>query len=73
MPTIASANSGVAAHRIDIGDRVGRGDRAEIERIVDDRHEKIGRRDDRLTLVQLVDRRIVGRLDADEQRFGTSA
>ena len=43
------------AHRIDIGERVGRGDRAEVERIVDDRHEEIGRGDDRLRGVDLVD------------------
>jgi hypothetical protein len=29
-------------HRIDIGDRIGRGNAAEVEGIVDDGHEKIG-------------------------------
>ena len=48
--------------------RVGRGDRAEVERVVDDRHEEVGRRDDRLVLVELVDGRVVRRLDADQQR-----
>ena len=41
--------------------------RAEIERIVDDRHEEIGGRDDRLALVDPVDRGVVGGLDADER------
>ena len=55
------------AHGVDIRDGVGRGDRAEVERIVDDRHEEIGRRDDRLILADLIDRRVVARLDADQQ------
>ncbi len=59
-----------AAHRVDVGDRVGRRDRAEVARIVDDRHEEVGGRDDRLPLVQPVDGRIVRRLDPDQQRFG---
>jgi hypothetical protein len=57
----------LAAHRVDIGERVGRGDAAEVERIVDDRHEEIGRRDDRLLVVELVDGGIVGGVVADEQ------
>ena len=56
-----------AAHRIDVGDRVGRGDGAEVERVVDDRHEEVGRRDDRLVLVDPVDGGVVGGLDADQQ------
>src|SRR5579864_335310 len=60
---------GCGAHRIDVGQRIRGGDRPEVERIVDDRHEEIRRRDDRLPLVQLVDRGIVGSLDAYEQRF----
>ena len=58
-----------AAHRVDVGDRVGRGDRAEVVRIVDDRHEEVGRRDDRLPLVQLIHGRVVGGLDPDQQRL----
>ena len=56
-----------AAHRVDVGDRVGRGDRAEVVRIVDDRHEEVGRRDDGLAFVQLEDRGVVRGLDADQQ------
>ncbi len=57
----------LAAHRIHVGDRVGRGDASEIERIVDDRHEEVGRRDERLRIVQAIDGRVVARLGADEQ------
>ena len=56
-----------AAHRVNIGDRIRCGDAAEVERIVDDRHEEIGGRDDRLLVVQPIHRRVVGRFDADEQ------
>ena len=56
-----------AAHRVDVGDRVGRGDAAEVERIVDDRREEIGGGDQRLLVVQPVDRRVVGGLGADQQ------
>ncbi len=60
----------LAAHRIDVGDGVGGGDRAEIERIVDDRHEEIGGRDDRLRVVQAIHRRVIARLDSDEELPG---
>ncbi len=56
-----------AAHRIHVADRVGRGDAAEVERVVDDRHEEVGRRDQRLLVVELVDGGVVGGLDADHQ------
>ena len=57
------------AHRIDVADRVRRRDAAEVERIVDDRHEEVGRRDQRLLVVELVDRGVVRGLDADEKLF----
>ena len=56
-----------AAHRVDVADRVGRGDAAEVERVVDDRHEEVGGRDQRLLVVEPVDRGVVGGLDADHQ------
>ncbi len=56
-----------AAHRVDVRDRVGRRDAPEVEGIVDDRHEEVGRRDQRLLVVQLVDGGVVGSLDADQQ------
>ena len=62
-----------AAHRIDIGDRVGRGDAAEVVRVVDDRHEEVGGRDQRLLVVELVHRGVVGGLDADQQLLAASA
>ncbi len=57
----------LAAHRVDVADRVGRRDAAEVVRVVDDRHEEVGRRDQRRALVDLVDRGVVGGLDADQQ------
>ena len=57
------------AHRIDVGDRVGRRNRAEIVGIIHDRHEKIGRCDDRLRFADTKNRGIVGGLDAYHQ-FG---
>ena len=59
-----------AAHRIDVADRVGGGDAAEVERVVDDRHEEVGGGDQRLLVVELVDGGVVGGLDADQQLLG---
>ncbi len=56
-----------AAHRVDVADRIGRGDAAEVVRIVDDRHEEIGRRDQGLLVVEPVHGGVVGGLDADQQ------
>ncbi len=55
------------AHRVHVGDGVGRGDHAEVVRVIDDRHEEVRRRYDGLPFVQLKDRRVVRGLDADEQ------
>ena len=55
------------AHRVDVGDRVGRGDAAEVARIVDHRHEEVGGGDDAEVLVDLPDRRVVAGLGADEE------
>ena len=59
-----------AAHRIDVADGVGRGDAAEVERVVDDRHEEVGGGDQRLLVVELIDGRVVGGLDAHQQLRG---
>jgi hypothetical protein len=56
-----------AAHRVHVRDRVGRRDRPEVERIVHDRHEEVGRGDNRLALVDLVNGRIVAGFEADQQ------
>ena len=58
------------AHRVDIADRVGGGDAAEVERVVDDRHEEVGGGDQRLLVVELVHRGVVGGFDADQQFLG---
>ena len=55
------------AHGVDVADRVGGGDAAEVERVVDDGHEEVGGGDQRLLVVELVDRGVVGGLDADQQ------
>ncbi len=56
-----------AAHRVHVADRVGGGDAAEVERVVDDRHEEVGRGHQRLLVVQAVHRRVVRRLVADQR------
>ena len=60
-------HDGFAAHRVDVADGVGGGDAAELIRVVDDRHEEVGGRDERLFVVQAVDGGVVGGLDADHQ------
>ncbi len=55
----------LAAHGIDVGDGVGRGDAAEIVGIVDHRHEEIGGRDDAGVVVDLPHGGIIGGLGAD--------
>ena len=57
----------LAAHRVNIGNRVGRGDAAEIVRVVDDRQKEIGGRDDRLFGVDAIHRRVVARFSPDQQ------
>src|SRR5690606_33023784 len=49
-----------AAHGVDVADRVGGGDAAEVVRIVDDGHEEVGGRHDRLALVDAVHGGVVG-------------
>ena len=55
------------AHGIDVGQRIGGGDAAELERVVDDGHEEIGGRHDRLLVVQPVHGGVVAMLDAHQQ------
>ena len=55
------------AHGVDIADRIGGGDAAELERVVDDGHEKVGRADHRAAVAQVVGRRVVARLVAHQQ------
>ena len=56
-----------AAHRVDVADRVGGGDAAEVERVVDDGHEKVGGRDQGLLVVEKVHGGVVAGFDADQQ------
>ena len=55
------------AHGIDVGQRIGGGDAAELVGVVDDGHEEVGGRHDRLFVVQPVDGGVVAVLDADQQ------
>ena len=57
----------LAAHRVDVGERVGRRDAAKVERIVDHRHEEISGRDNAGLVVKPPYRGIVASLRADEQ------
>ena len=57
----------LAAHRVDVGDRIGGGDASKIMRVVDDRHEEVGGRNDAGLVVELPDRRIVAGLHPDDQ------
>ena len=59
-----------AAHRVHVVQRVRRGDGAERSRIVDERREEVDREHDRPLVVQAVHRRIVGRIETDEQILG---
>src|SRR3954471_2554751 len=61
------------AHCINVGDRIGGCDAAEVERIVDDRGKEIGGRDQRLLVVQAVDRGVVGGFRSNEQFLGQAA
>jgi hypothetical protein len=56
-----------STHRIDIADRIHCGDRAEVEGVVHDRHEKIRRADQRILLIEGIDRRVVACVVSDEQ------
>lgn len=56
-----------AAHGVHVADGVGGGDTAEIERIVDDRHEEVGGADDADAVADVVHRRVVTGFIADQQ------
>ena len=57
----------LAAHGINIRDRVGRRDASEVERVIHHRHEEIRRGDDAGVVIELPHRRVVGRLRPDQQ------
>jgi hypothetical protein len=62
-----------AAHCIDVRERVGGGNAAEVGGVVDDGRKEIGGGDDRLLVVQAVHRGVVARFDADQQIPGQPA
>jgi hypothetical protein len=55
----------LGAHSVDIGDRIRRGNAAEVVRVVDHRHKKIRRGDYAGAVIELPDRGIVGRFGAN--------
>ena len=55
------------AHGVQVRQRVGRRDAAEVARVVHDGHEEVGGRDDGLAVVDAVDGGVVGRLGAHQQ------
>ena len=54
-------------HGIDVRQGIGRGDAAEVERVVDHRHEEVGGGDQRLGVVQPPDGGVVGGFGPDHQ------
>jgi hypothetical protein len=59
-----------AAHREHVVERVRRRDPPERMRVVDERREEVEREDDRAVVVEAVDGRVVGGIEADEQVLG---
>jgi hypothetical protein len=57
----------VPTHRIDIAQRIGDGDGAEVVRVVDDGREEIDSLNQRGVLGDLVDRRIIARADPNQE------
>jgi hypothetical protein len=56
-----------AAHREDVVQGIRRRNGSERARIVDQRREEVDREDDRALVVETVDRRVVRRVETDEQ------
>ena len=55
------------AHRVNIAERIGRGDRAVAVRVVYNRREEVRRDDERVLRVQPVHRSVIGRANANQQ------
>ena len=60
-------HDGRAAHGVDVGQRVGSGDAAEVVRVVHDGREEVGGGHQRLLVVQAVDGGVVAGLGAHQQ------
>jgi hypothetical protein len=57
----------LAAHGVDVGNRIRRRDPPEVARIIDNRHEEVGGGDDARFFVDLPDGRIIAGLGADQE------
>jgi hypothetical protein len=57
----------LAAHGVDVADGVGGGDAAEVEGVIDDGHEEIGRGNHAALCIERIDRSVVARGIADPQ------
>jgi len=57
----------LASHGVDVRESVGRGDAAEVEGIIDDRHEEVGGRHHRLLGVEPPDGGVVAGFSPDQQ------
>jgi len=66
-PAIFRASVTSAPHRVDIAEGVGGGDGAVGVGVIHQRREKIHRQHHGLLIVELVDRGVVGRGQADEE------
>ena len=64
------SKDGCAAHGVNIADGVGRGNATKVKRVVNDGHEEVGGGDQRLLVIQLVDRGIISRVYAHQQLRG---
>jgi hypothetical protein len=56
-----------AAHGVDVGERIGRGDAAEVKGVVDDGREEVHGLDERCGLVQTIHPGVVAGLAADQE------
>jgi hypothetical protein len=66
QPEQVHRRQGAAAHRVDIGQRVGRGDLPKSERIIDDRREEIDGLDEGAVAIDAVNTGVVGGAGVDE-------
>ena len=62
----AERRQGNAGHGIDVAQGIGRRDRAEVIRAVDDRREKIGGEDQRQFVAESINSRVIGRCVTDD-------
>ena len=66
----SQCHDGSPPHGVDVGDGVGGGDVAEVMRVVDDGHEKIGRGNQGLLVIQPIHRGVVRGFNAHQQLLG---